>query len=85
MERLRARVWRRLTRPPQEDDTGSGRGDASPTDDQLLDVETVAERLDVSERYVYDHADDWPFTRRLSSRKLRFSERGLYSWLQTRR
>lgn len=52
--------------------------------DQLLDVEAVAERLDVQERYVYDHADDWPFTRRLSPRKLRFSERGLNRWLSTR-
>lgn len=64
---------------------GDTEGDTGPaTGDQLLDVEAVAEILEVDERYVYDHADEWPFTRRISPRKLRFSERGLYRWLEAR-
>lgn len=85
LERLRARVWARLNRPPEPNgDGGRRRGGGGGREDRLLDVETVADRLDVTERYVYDHADDWPFTRRLSRQKLRFSERGLYRWLETR-
>lgn len=53
-------------------------------EDRLLDAEEAADILGVKKRYVYDNADDWPFTRRLSRRKLRFSERGLYRWLETR-
>lgn len=82
VERLRAEVWSRLSCPPRENGAESEDADR---DDQLLDVEAVAEVLDVDERYVYEHADDWPFTRRISPRKLRFSERGLYRWLETRR
>lgn len=83
LEGLRARLQLRLSRPP----TGreNGREEAPRTDDRLLDVEEVADRLDVTERYVYDRADDWPFTRRISPRKLRFSEEGLYRWLEARR
>lgn len=80
LERLRAKVWARLSVPPAppEDATSDGNSD------RLLDVDGVAEILDVAPRYVYDHADDWPFTRRISPRKLRFSEQGLYRWLETR-
>lgn len=45
--------------------------------DQLLDVAEVADRLGVSKRWVYRRADKLPFTRRLTSGALRFSERGL--------
>ena len=48
--------------------------------DRLLTVEDVAERLAVTEDYVYRHADEWPFTRRVG-RQLRFSARGLDEWL----
>ncbi len=48
--------------------------------DRLLSAADVAARLNVSTRYVYDHANEWPFTQRLSARKLRFSERGLERW-----
>lgn len=80
LERLRARIWSRLARPPEPD----GNGASPPEEDRLLDAEAVADRLGVSPRYVYDHADDWPFARKLSPRKLRFSERGLYRWLEER-
>lgn len=82
LEGVRARLWSRLSRPPET----SENGDSAPeTGDRMLDVEAVAEILDVDERYVYDHADEWPFTRRISPRKLRFSERGLYRWLEARK
>lgn len=75
----------KLDSRPHEDATGpSGGAEASDSGDQLLDVEAVAEVLNVDERYVYDHADDWPFTRRISPRKLRFSEKGLYRWIDSR-
>lgn len=83
LERLRARIWSELARPRIP--SSHNPGEAAETGDRLLDAQDVAELLDVAPRYVYDHADDWPFTRRLSPRKLRFSERGLYRWLETRR
>jgi len=49
--------------------------------DQLLTVREAAKRLGVSTRYVYGHADDYPFARRLGPKTLRFSERGLEKWL----
>lgn len=78
VEGLKARLWLRLTRP---EPNGNGRkGEAEP--DRLLTVEDVAEILSADVRYVYDHADGWPFTRRPSPRTLRFSERALYRWLE---
>jgi excisionase family DNA binding protein len=53
--------------------------------DTLLTVGEVAERLGVSNRWVYRNADRLPFTRRLTSGTLRFSERGLERWKETRR
>src|SRR5437879_10181756 len=49
--------------------------------DRLLTVREAAKRLGVSKRYVYGHADEYPFTRRLGPKTLRFSERGLERWL----
>ena len=34
---------------------------------------------------VYAHAHEWPFTRKMSPKMLRFSERGLRAWLEHRR
>lgn len=45
----------------------------------LLDVRDVAARLRVSCDYVYRHARDWPFTRRVG-RALRFEADGLARW-----
>lgn len=81
IEVLRARLWGRLTNPSTNSDRPAP---SEPKEDRMLDSEEVAEILGVSERYVWDHKDDWPFTRRISPRKLRFSERGLYRWLETR-
>ena len=49
--------------------------------DRLLTVSEAAKRLGVSTRYVYGHADGYPFARRLGPKTLRFSERGLEKWL----
>lgn len=84
LERLRARLWWRLNRPPGPQPDRNGSEDQRYDEDQLLDVERVAEIMAVDKRYVYDHADDWPFTRRISPRKLRFSKKGLFGWLETR-
>jgi predicted DNA-binding transcriptional regulator AlpA len=63
---------------------GSGSGDVAPapeTPDRLMKVGEAAARLGVTRRYVYAHADQYPFTKRLSLRVLRFSDRGLEKWL----
>jgi len=49
--------------------------------DRLLKVREAATRLGVSARYLYGHADELPFTKRLSPKALRFSEQGLERWL----
>jgi predicted DNA-binding transcriptional regulator AlpA len=53
--------------------------------DRLLTVDEAADRLGVNRRWMYRRADSLPFTRRLSSGTLRFSERGLERWQNTRR
>lgn len=87
VEGLRIQLWSRLHAPP--DPSPSATPPASEekpfqNGDRLLKAEDVAEVLNVDTRYVYDHADDWPFTCRPSQQKLRFSENGLYRWLETR-
>ncbi|HMU61590.1 MAG TPA: hypothetical protein PKA66_07400 [Gemmatimonadales bacterium] len=52
--------------------------------DRLLTVAEVAGRLEVEEQWVYRHADEWDFTRRLGRRTLRFSEAGLQDYIAKR-
>ena len=85
LEALRATLWARLqgasvpaTPPHQRDGNPTG-------EDRLLTVGEVAVRLGVDRRWVYRKADALPFTRRLSRGTLRFSERGLERWKQTRK
>ncbi len=54
----------------------------APGRDHLLTPDEVATRLGVSPRWVYRHAEEWPFTKRLSRKVLRFSEAGLQRWLE---
>lgn len=61
--------------PPKRDNGGP---------DDLLRVREAAERLNVSRRWLYDHADKLPFTKRLTTGALRFSARGLERWKATR-
>jgi len=81
LEGIRARVWMRLSRPPAPARNG---GPSEPEEDRMLRVEEAAEILDVEPRWLYDRSDDLPFARKLAPRTLRFSERGLYRWLETR-
>lgn len=53
--------------------------------DVLLTVADAAVRLNVTPRWLYANHGRLPFTRRLSRKALRFSERGLERWLQQRR
>lgn len=63
--------------------TGGLDGAAAVAPDRMLTAREVAERLKMSVRWVYQHADDLPFARRIG-KALRFSERGLEAWLRDR-
>lgn len=56
----------------------------APNGDKLLTVNEAAELLGVSRRWVYRKAGKLPFTRKLSSGTLRFSEKGLERWKASR-
>ncbi len=49
--------------------------------DTLLNAKHVAQIMNVQVRWVYDHADQFPFTRRAGPRTLRFSRRGLDKYM----
>jgi predicted DNA-binding transcriptional regulator AlpA len=73
---LQASLAARLSAPP-----------AAPTNqskarepDRLMTVDEVAVRLGVTPRWLYRHAKQLPFTRKLSRRTLRFSEMALRHW-----
>lgn len=53
--------------------------------DRLLKVQEAADRLGVDRRWMYRKADSLPFTRRLTTGTLRFSERGLERWKESRK
>lgn len=53
---------------------------ASPPD-RLLTPREAATRLSVEVRWLYRHADQLPFTRRLGPRTLRFSEAGIARYM----
>jgi len=52
------------------------------SEDHLLTVDEAAKRLNVQPRWLYSNHHRLPFTKRLSRKALRFSERGLLRWLQ---
>ena len=52
------------------------------TGDRLLKVGEVAVRLNGDSDWVYRNKDELPFTRRLSSNQLRFSEKGLEKYIK---
>lgn len=82
-EALRARLWARLqavSAPVAPAPASNGNGGP----ERLLTAQQAAERLGVSKRWVYRRADSLPFTRRLSEGTLRFSERGLERWKESR-
>jgi predicted DNA-binding transcriptional regulator AlpA len=53
--------------------------------DRLVTPEQAAEILGQNVQWVYRHASQWSFTRRLSRKSLRFSEAGLRRWLATKK
>jgi hypothetical protein len=53
-------------------------------DDELLTTADAARLLNVSEDWIYRRASRLPFTRRLSSKALRFSKTGLLKWRATK-
>lgn len=83
LEGLRARLWCRLLTLSSENE--EERAPSEPDSEQLLDVNEAAAILAVTPRWLYDHSDQLPFTRKLAPRTLRFSERELYRWLEARR
>ena len=62
-------------------DGSSGAPPAFDPPDRLLTVREAAERLGVSKRYLYGHAHEFPFAKRLSAKALRFSANGIESWI----
>jgi len=92
VERLRALLWTQLvtgstTRPGDSADSPVASSDgygASRGPDRLLTVDEAAEILAVDARWLYDRSDSLPFAKKLAPRTLRFSERGLRRWLETR-
>lgn len=56
-----------------------------PDAERLLTVHEIAERLQVSERWVRERARRWPFAVRISRRVLRVPERKLEAWLRNNR
>ena len=69
-------------RPSSRDGDPEASKDASDSDDRLLTVEEAAKRLNVTRRWLYANHHKLPFTRRLSRKALRFSEKGLERWLK---
>jgi len=57
----------------------SSTGNGAP--DRLLTVRETAKLLGVSTKYLYAHADEYAFTRRLGKKTLRFSAQGIERFL----
>ena len=57
----------------------------TPPHDRLLNVHQAATLLGVTVQWIYRHAHQLPFTRKLSRKALRFSESSLQKWLKTTR
>jgi len=62
-----------------------GEPSAANQDERLLTPQEASAILNVRVRWLYRHAGRLPFTRRLSRKRLRFSEAGLRRYLETRR
>lgn len=63
--------------------TGTGgRGQTPEGGDRLFTVEEAAQRLAVSEDWLYRHADKLPFTVRIGDRHLRFSAAGIEKFIR---
>lgn len=72
LESIKAVAWTRLVSPAP-----------APERDELLSVSVAAERLGVSQDYLYRHSQEYSFTRR-QGRKLLFSAQGIENHIRTR-
>ena len=54
-------------------------------DDRLLEAEAAAKILAVTEDWLYRHAKQLPFTRKLDRKVLRFSFQGIQRYIESRR
>ena len=61
----------------------SARAPSAANEDRLINAEEAAQRLGVARRWLYRHAKQLPFTRRLSAGILRFSLAGIHRWLDS--
>ena len=52
--------------------------------DRNLTADEAAKMLGMKKSWLYRHSGKLPFTRRLSRRAIRFSEKGIRRWLETR-
>jgi len=77
LEAAKAQLWARLMEPV---DTSQKTNGNEP--DRLVTVKEAAPMLNVTPRWLYNHARHLPFARRLSRKALRFSEKGLIKWQQ---
>ncbi len=78
LERMKAGLWARMMaseNPTRRDQA---------TNDRLLAVKEAAEKLGITEDYLYRHSSDLPFTVRLGTRHLRFSLNGIERYIRNR-
>jgi len=80
LETVKARAW--MGGGAQRDQRSSP--SALPAADRNIDAKEAARRLGMSRSYVYRHADEFPFTRRIGGRVL-FWAAGLEEWNRERR
>jgi predicted DNA-binding transcriptional regulator AlpA len=72
LEEIRVTAMARITAPAQPQPQ---------QDDELVDIDEAAKRLAMSKDYLYRHADEFPFTRRIG-RNLRFSALGIAKYIK---
>ena len=53
--------------------------------DRMLTAEEAAEMLSMSTDWLYRNAKKLPFTRKVGPKRLRFSQRGIIKWLESRK
>jgi excisionase family DNA binding protein len=63
----------------------SGNGHPAEEKEKLLTPEQAAELIGVKKEWLYRHAKQLPFCRRLSRKAVRFNETGLKRWLAARK
>ena len=85
LEATKARLYVRLSSNGQRPESQNGKRTKPATEpDRLLKAKEAAPLLGVAERWLYDHADELPFTKRIGPRTVRFSEIGLRRFMASR-